>query len=195
MNDATLILPVPISSASLRQGGVETLVIGNREIRFRLPPGGRPGGRVRLPHAAHLIDPSMKGGDLYLLVLQEQERPYGLQRHVQLDLCLPSAKLHQGSRELITVGSRKIEVRIPAGLNAGNRLRLRGLGQHLNGGFPGDVYLRLALTQQRARWWAFAEQIGRPTSRVIGISFQVPFLSFYHEWTYESKTIGLGVAR
>lgn len=196
MRNASLILPVPLSSTVLRNGGIETLVLRDQEIKFRIPAGGRAGSRIRLPKLAHLIDPLMEGGDIYRFVLAENERLYNVRRDVELDLCLPEEKLRSGTKECINLGTHKFEVKIPSGLGVGQRVRLRGLGQHCNGGFPGDVHLRVTLAQQQRRWWGIFEQFGKPTERVIGISFSVPFLAnFYHEWRYDVKTVGLGVSR
>jgi DnaJ-class molecular chaperone len=195
MQGASLILPVPLSAQVLKNGGVESLILHNKEVRFRIPAGGRAGSRICLPGKAHLIDPSMGKADLHLLVLPENERLYSVRRDVELDIHLPSDKLKRGTLESINLGGRRFDVKIPAGTANGQRVRLRGLGQHCNGGYAGDIYLRMALSQRRTRWLGVFDHFGKPTERVIGISFNIPFLSFYHEWVYETKTVGLGISR
>src|SRR3954470_15973484 len=123
MSDASLILPVPISTYLLNNGGIETLVIRDKEIRFRVPPGGHAGSRIRLPGVAHLIDPSMKGADLHPFVLEEGERLYSVRQDVEVDLCLPEQKMRRGVVECINLGNRKFEVRIPPGIRPGQLVR------------------------------------------------------------------------
>ncbi|MBC7316424.1 MAG: hypothetical protein H5T70_08410 [Chloroflexi bacterium] len=47
-----------------------------------------------------------------------------------------------GTTRLIQVGGRRLEVRIPPGVDTGSRVRIAGAGEPgVNGGKPGDLYL------------------------------------------------------
>ncbi|HEV7464697.1 MAG TPA: DnaJ C-terminal domain-containing protein [Candidatus Dormibacteraeota bacterium] len=51
-----------------------------------------------------------------------------------------------GGRRLLTLGERQVEVRIPAGVAEGSRIRVAGEGRPgLGGGPSGDIYLRVHL--------------------------------------------------
>ncbi|HEY2704482.1 MAG TPA: DnaJ C-terminal domain-containing protein [Candidatus Dormibacteraeota bacterium] len=51
-----------------------------------------------------------------------------------------------GGRRLLTLGERQVEVRIPAGVAEGSRVRVAGEGRPgRDGGLPGDIYLRVHL--------------------------------------------------
>jgi curved DNA-binding protein len=53
-----------------------------------------------------------------------------------------------GGRRLLTLGERQVEVRIPAGVAEGSRVRVAGEGRPgVEGGAPGDIYLRIHLRQ------------------------------------------------
>jgi len=51
-----------------------------------------------------------------------------------------------GGGRLLTLGERQVEVRIPAGVAEGSRVRVAGKGRPgVEGGAPGDIYLRVRL--------------------------------------------------
>jgi DnaJ-class molecular chaperone len=194
MKGAILVLPTPISARTLERGGIESFVLGGKEIKFRVPPGGRMGGRIRLPKVAHLVDPAMVDGDVHLLVVPGGSI-YQVKRDVELEMRLPPEKMHRGAVERINIGERRIDVKIPAGRSHGQRIRLGDLGHLCNGGYPGDIFLRLStLERQRARWWAIFSTFGHVSQRIIGVEFNLLVLKFYHEWVIESRNVGLGVS-
>ena len=48
----------------------------------------------------------------------------------------------KGAKRVLEIGDRRIEVKIPAGVRTGSRIRLAGQGEPgRNGGQPGDLYL------------------------------------------------------
>lgn len=66
---------------------------------------------------------------------------------LQYDLELTRAQATNGTEATLEVrGGRRLKVRVPAGVQAGQRLRLRGEGEPGNGGGkPGDLYIKLHL--------------------------------------------------
>jgi curved DNA-binding protein len=75
-------------------------------------------------------------------------RPRGPRRGADIeetvDIDLEEAM--SGGRRLLTLGERQVEVRIPAGVAEGSRVRVAGEGRPgVEGGAPGDIYLKVHL--------------------------------------------------
>lgn len=187
------VLPVPISPRVLSDGGIEKLVLRGREIRFRIPPGGAPGSRLRLPGLAFMIDKSLGEGDIHLLILPETERIYQPQRDIRMELPLSPRKLLQGSRETLRVGARRVEVRVPAGSRHGQQLRLAGLATACNGGYPGDVFLRLTQPKPSLRLWGVPSSLEQLVERRIRIGLNLFFLQIEQEWSFKTVDLGLHI--
>ena len=163
---------------TLRNGGMESLVLGkSRAINFQIPSGSRVGQKLRLKGAAKYINKHLEGGDINLLVFAVNERVRHV-RDVQIELPLAAKTLSNGSVERLSLGEKKIDLKIPSGLHVGQTLRLGGLARHINGGYAGDIHLRLIQQHSTARIVTGAlSNISRPKKHIIGITFN---LSLYH---------------
>lgn len=63
-------------------------------------------------------------------------------RDVEQPVEISLAEAYAGTVRLVDTGSRRLEVKIPAGVRTGSRIRIAGEGQPgANGGRPGDLYL------------------------------------------------------
>ncbi|MBN1565191.1 MAG: DnaJ domain-containing protein [Anaerolineae bacterium] len=122
--------------------------------------GGRPGGGYRVEYA-DLND--MGGGDLFSDFFrsifggvggqgrtstrrQRAERPgiNGQDLDVTANISLEDA--YQGTTRTVRVGSRTLDVKIPAGAREGTRVRLSGQGEAgYAGGRSGDLYVNVQL--------------------------------------------------
>ena len=61
-----------------------------------------------------------------------------------VDISLEEA--YQGTARILQVNGRRLEIKIPAGVSEGSRVRLAGEGEPAgNGGRPGDIILRVAV--------------------------------------------------
>ncbi len=114
------------------------------ELRVRIPAGVTSGTQIRL---AGQGEPSMSGGpagDLYLEVELQPHSRYQVEgRNVTLTLPLAPWEAALGATiEVPTLGGA-VELRIPAGAKAGQKLRLKGRG--LPGKEPGDQYVQLRI--------------------------------------------------
>jgi len=131
-------LRVPETDA---QGRVHTRT---RTLNVRIPKGVTEGQQIRL---AGQGAPGVGGGpqgDLYLEVSFEPDprfRAEGRDVHVQLPITPWEAALG-ANIEIPTLGG-SVAMKIPAGSQTGNRLRLRGRG--LPGGPPGDQIVELRI--------------------------------------------------
>ncbi len=148
---------ITLSLAEAARGGVRELQLHDpqtgqgRALRVNLPPGVRPGQRVRLAgqgEAGHAGGPA---GDLLLRVHVAPDSRFRLEGrdlHGQLAVTPWEAALG-GQAEVETLDGR-VTVRIPPGSSTGRRIRLRGRGFPRPGGEAGDLYveIRVAVPDQ-----------------------------------------------
>ncbi len=116
----------------------------NHTLQVRIPSGIVQGQQIRL---AGQGSPGMGGGprgDLYLEV-QLQPHPYfeAEGRDIYLNLPLTPWEAALGAQLTVPTLGGKVEVKIPAGSQAGQKLRLKGRG--LGGKTPGDQYIVLQI--------------------------------------------------
>jgi molecular chaperone DnaJ len=118
------------------------LVHGPARLSVKIPAGIRDGAKVRLAGQGAAGARGGAPGDLYL---QVQVRPHPVFRredddlHVALPLTVPEAV--SGATVTLPTFDGPLELKVPAGTQSGQKLRLRGRGvPHLRGAGRGDLY-------------------------------------------------------
>jgi curved DNA-binding protein len=118
-----------------------------KSFEVTIPPGVRDGSVIRL---AGQGEPGMNGapaGDLFLRVRIEPHRVFnGVGAddvHVELPVAPWEAAL--GANVTVPTLDGPVEMKIPAGAQGGQRLRLRGQGLNRRGGGRGDQYVKLKI--------------------------------------------------
>jgi curved DNA-binding protein len=137
--------------------------LNTHELRVKIPPGVTEGQQIRL---AGQGEPSLGGGppgDLYLDVQLQPHPRYQVDgRDVTMTLPVAPWEAALGATVQVPTLGGPVDLRVPAGARAGQKLRLRGRG--LPGRQPGDQYAVLKIVQppadtERAR--ALYEQMKR----------------------------------
>ncbi len=132
-----------IVTAPCRECHGEGQVEVTRRLRVKIPAGVQDGNRIRLPGEG---EPGQRGGqqgDLYVFLTV---KPHKLFRRVDddilLELPINIAQAVLGAEvEAPTLDGPRL-IKIPAGVQPGKVLRLRGLGvPHLHGGGRGDMLI------------------------------------------------------
>lgn len=108
-----------------------------RQIKVRIPPGVRDGGRVRLRGQGQ------EGGDVVLHV-HVREHPHFKRsgNDLLLDLPVTVGEAYAGARVSVPTPAGPVTVRIPKGVQSGAKLRLRGKGVP-HGNLTGDLIARV----------------------------------------------------
>lgn len=139
------ITPVEGFSGAERRISLRTPA-GDKTISLKIPAGIKPGEKIKLSGQG---SPGMNGGksgDLYLQVEFVRDSGYeldGLNLETQIELYPWEAAL--GSEIAYYTLDGKISVKIPAGIQTGNRIRVTGKGYRDRAGIRGDLYLRVKL--------------------------------------------------
>jgi curved DNA-binding protein len=108
----------------------------------RIPPGVKPGGRLRLKGKGNLQPGTGRRGDLYL---QIELQPHPIWRldgdQLRAELPLSLDELALGGELLVATPDGEATVQVPPGMTLGRSLRLKGKGWPLAGGGRGDLLL------------------------------------------------------
>ncbi len=136
----TLTLRRPVRAGG---GGQATLVMTEETLKVRLPPGVDDGQTIRLRGKGGDSPGGGPPGDLRLTVRVSE--PAGLHRvgdSVELDVPISFAEALAGARITVPTFDGDVKLSVPAGAQAGQKLRLRGKGIPLKKG-RGDLIVVL----------------------------------------------------
>ena len=116
-------------------------------IRVNIPPGAEPSKRIRLRGKGEAGVRGGPAGDLYII---PRIRPHPLLtrsgKDLSMDLPITVGEALRGATVEVPTPMGKLKVKIPAGAQSGQRLRLKGKGVSAHGqSLAGDLYLRLMI--------------------------------------------------
>jgi curved DNA-binding protein len=138
----------------------------SKTLNVKIPPGVSNGERIRLKGQGAPGSGGGANGDLYLIIHFVPHPLFDVEGH-NLVLTVPLAPWEAalGSQVTLPTLSGKINLRIPANTQAGQRLRIKGKGLRNKAGEPGDLYalFKIVIPAQadesgRALWAQLAEQ-------------------------------------
>jgi molecular chaperone DnaJ len=114
-------------------------------IRVNIPPGAEPSKRIRLRGKGEAGVKGGPAGDLYIV---PRIRPHPLLtrsgKDLSMELPITIGEAVRGATVEVPTPLGKLNVKIPAGAQSGQQLRLKGKGVSAHGQISaGDLYLRL----------------------------------------------------
>ncbi len=123
-----------------------------RKIRVKIPAGVDEGSRIRVPGAGEAGTRGGENGDLYVYIFVRPHRLFtrdGTDVMCEVPISFVQAAL--GDKIEVPTLDGKVEMKIPAGIQSGTSLRLKGKGiPYLRGKGRGDQHVRVkVLTPQR----------------------------------------------
>ena len=120
--------------------------VGGAAVTVQIPPGVSGGHRFRIPGRGRPGHRGGKPGDLHLEVVIDPH-PYFRRdgRNLVLELPVTVQEAHRGAEVRIPTLEGWLRIRVPAGSQGGERLRLQGKGPQLPGGRRGDMYVHLCV--------------------------------------------------
>jgi curved DNA-binding protein len=130
-----------LSYADAFRGCERTLAVNQEKVQVRIPPGVKPGSRLRLKGKGNLQPGTGRRGDLYLnlkLSTHPIWRLDGDQLRAELPLSLDELAL--GGEVTVATPDGEASVQVPPGMTLGRSLRLKGKGWPLKEG-RGDLLL------------------------------------------------------
>ena len=126
------------------------VITKTRTLHVKIPKGVKAGQRIRLAGQGAPGFGDGKSGDLYLEIEFNQHRYFHAQGHnILLDLPVTPWEAALGGNISVPTLGGKVELKIPAGSQTGNKLRLKGRG--LPGTVAGDQYVVLKIVTPSAQ--------------------------------------------
>ncbi|HEY6333438.1 MAG TPA: J domain-containing protein [Blastocatellia bacterium] len=116
-----------------------------RTLDVNIPPGARNGSVIKVPSGHALSQRPGHRSDLYIKLLVKPNDMFsvdGNDLHMDLPIA-PWEAVLGATVEIPAIDGKKIEIKVPASAQGGQRIRLRGRGLNTRDGLRGDLYVRL----------------------------------------------------
>jgi curved DNA-binding protein len=118
--------------------------ITQRTLKVKIPRGIKDGQQMRLAGQGSPGVGQGRVGDLYLEIRFKPHSLYRIEgRDLYMQLPVAPWEAALGAAVKTATPAGKIDLKIPAGSNSGNKLRLKGRG--IPGNPPGDIYVTLSV--------------------------------------------------
>ncbi|HTN70062.1 MAG TPA: J domain-containing protein [Methylomirabilota bacterium] len=116
-------------------------------VRVNIPPGAETGKRIRVPGKGGSGVRGGPSGDLYIVPRVREHALFTRDgSHLTMELPITIGEALTGTAIEIPTPTGPVKVKVPAGAQSGQRLRVKGKGVAAHGRNPaGDLYLRLMI--------------------------------------------------
>lgn len=142
--DTEAALPLTFSEAF--HGVQKQLGLGAETITVRIPPGAKPGSKIRLKGKGQLNPLNQQRGDLYLKVEMQPHAFFRFEgNRLVCELPIAPDEAVLGAQVEVPTPSGSVRMNIPAGIKSGQSLRLRGKGWPLAKGGRGDLMAKIQI--------------------------------------------------
>ena len=136
---------ISLSFADAFRGCERTLAVNEERVQVRIPPGVKTGSRLRLKGKGNLQPGTGRRGDLYLNLMLLDHPVWSLDGDLlRAELPLSLDELALGGEVRVATPDGEATVQVPAGMEPGRSLRLKGKGWPIKEG-RGDLLLSLSL--------------------------------------------------
>lgn len=143
--------PIKLTFSEAFHGVQQRLSLGTEIIDVRIPPGAKPGSRVRVRGKGQMNPYSGQRGDLYLVVELVPHAFFTFENdalHCEVPITPDEAVL--GGAIDVPTPDGSVSMNIPAGIRSGQTLRLRGKGWPNPKGGRGDQFVRIIITPPKS---------------------------------------------
>ena len=131
-------------------GVQKRLKLDDNTINVRIPPGAKPGSRIRLKGKGQPSPFSGQRGDLYLTIEMLAHPFFRFEKNnLVCDLPLRPDEAILGAQINVPTPNGSVMMKVPKGVQAGQSLRLRGKGWKLKKGGQSDLLVKLQIAIPR----------------------------------------------
>ena len=141
-SEASIIL----SFAEAFNGTQKQFRIGNETVKVRIPPGAKTGSRLRIKGKGQANSFSGQRGDLYLNI---ELQPHPLFKfkgdNLMAEIPIAPSEAVLGGEIAVPTPEGKVSMKVPAGVDSGQSLRLKGKGWHKSNNQRSDLMIKLKI--------------------------------------------------
>ncbi len=143
-----LSLELPVSLEEVLDGNKKTISLGRggEKVSVKIPAGIESGKKLRVSGKGSPSPMGGPAGDLYLIIKVENHATYSREHNnLIINKKIPFTDAVLGTKASIpTLDGKNLNVKIPAGIQAGGKLRLKGHGLPTQGKKArGDLYVKV----------------------------------------------------
>jgi curved DNA-binding protein len=137
---------ITLSLAEAFQGVQKRLSIGKETIDVRIPPGAKPGVRVRVRGKGQMNPYTQQRGDLYLKIDIQPHTFFQFEGdNLVCEVPVTPDEAVLGASIEVPTPDGKVNLNIPAGIRSGQSLRLRGKGWPQPKGGRSDQLVKIVI--------------------------------------------------
>ncbi len=137
---------IALTLAEAFQGVQKRINLGTETLEVRIPPGAKPGTRVRVRGKGMVNPLTGQRGDLYLKV---EIQPHSFFKfdgdNLACEVPITPDEAVLGTQIDIPTPDGMVKLNVPAGIRSGQSLRLRGKGWSQPGGGRTDLLVKIAI--------------------------------------------------
>lgn len=128
------------------RGVTKVLNIGAEAVEVRIPAGAKPGSQIRLPGKGRFVPRDGKRKDLYLNVELTPHSFFSFEdNNLICEIPIAPDEAVLGSSINVPTPDAQVNMKIPAGINSGQVMRLRGKGWSSPQGKRTDLLVRIVI--------------------------------------------------
>jgi curved DNA-binding protein len=138
---------ITLTLADAFRGVQKRLILGNEEFEVRIPPGAKPGSRIRVKGKGRSspYTPTQRG-DLYLMVAIAPHAFFQFEGdNLICEVAIAPDEAVLGAQIEVPTPDGSVTVNIPAGIRSGQSLRLKGKGWRSPKGDRTDQMVRVVI--------------------------------------------------
>lgn len=137
---------ISLTLAEAFKGVQKRINLGNESIEVRIPPGAKPGSRIRVRGKGQVNPATRQRGDLYLKVEISPHAFFQFEGdNLVCEVPLAPDEAVLGTTIEVPTPDGTVKMNIPPGIRSGQSLRLRGKGWVLPKGGRGDQLVKIAI--------------------------------------------------
>jgi curved DNA-binding protein len=137
---------ISLSWSDAFKGVQKRLNLGNEVIDVRIPPGAKPGSRIRVRGKGQVTAPNQPRGDLYLNVELTPHTFFQFDgENLLCEVPVTPDEAVLGASIEVPTPDGNVNVNVPAGIRSGQSLRLRGKGWPRPKGGRSDQLVRIVI--------------------------------------------------
>ena len=127
-------------------GTQKQFLLGNETVKVRIPPGAKTGSRLRIKGKGQPSPFSGQRGDLYLNIELQPHPLFKFQgNNLVAEIPLTPEEAVLGAKITVPTPDGKVTMKVPAGVDSGQSLRLKNKGWHKPNNQRSDLMVRLKI--------------------------------------------------